>query len=656
MSGIRDSIKNAFGRLKGVITSPFKKKEGAKRKSHLAMNQVLSVKETKKIPNRKQLRHLPKLLNKTEKRLVVLAGIIVIIAGSALAIRLVNTQRSEVPAVGGEYTEGLIGSPQLINPLYSLTSDVDTDLSRLVYNGLMRYDTERGLVPDLAESYTISEDQTVYEFVLREDAKWHDGQDFRAADVIFTINAIQTPDYRSPMQISFSGATVEQVDERIVRFTLNEPFAPFLSLLTVGILPSHIWGEITPINASLTEFNKKPVGTGPYKFEKLVKDSKGSIRSYTFTRNANFHRGAPYIQTLNFKFYPDTTSAIEALRNNNVEGLSFLPTEEIATFERDSQLQLIFPALQQYTAAFINLNREEKLGDVEVRQALTHATNKQLIVEQVLNNHGRAIDSFILEGMLGEHPDVQTYEYNIDRARELLQEAGWELEDNSIVRAKGETPLIIELVTLNSTELTSVAEELKRQWAEVGVDLQIRAVDNATFQSDILKNRSYDILLSGELYGIDPDPYAFWHSSQAQSTGLNLSGFSNRNADELIETGRTTTNREERAEAYRELQNIVAENVPAIFLYQPTYTYAVAKKIHGTDIPQIVIPADRFSDIETWYIKTKRTLKKTEDAAEPQPETAPEEPEPTVEEPTEEEPEEETEEDPTDTVDTEEEA
>ena len=594
------------------LTKPFRKKEGAKRKSPLAMNQVLSVKQMKRLPSSSQWRHLPELLSQTEKRLAVFSLLLVIVAGSLLGVRLFNTQRSEVPAIGGEYTEGLIGSPQLINPLYSLTSDVDTDLAKLVYTGLMRYDTKNGLVPDLADSYEISDDQTVYTFVLRDDVKWHDGKPLRAADVIFTINAIQTPEYRSPLEVSFSDIAIDQVDDRTIRFTLNEPFAPFLSLLTVGILPSHLWGEVTPINAPLTELNTKPIGTGPYKFEKLVKDTKGNVRSYSFARNDNFYRGAPFIEALQFKFYQDATSAIEALRNNNVEGLSFIPLNEIETFQKENRIQLIYPALQQYTAAFFNLSRTEKLGDERVRAALAHATNKETIVENVLNGYGKTIESLILPGMLGEHPDVQTRSTDINTARALLDEAGWVQIEGSSIRQKDGTPLTLELVTINSQELVNVAESLKEQWAALGVDVQINTVDTTTFQSNTLKNRAYDILLSGELYGIDPDPYAFWHSSQASYPGLNLSGFSNRNADDLIEKGRTTTSRDERAQAYQELQDIIAETTPAIFLYQPVYTYANASKIHGVDIPQIVIPADRFSRIETWYIRTKRTLKKVD--------------------------------------------
>ena len=478
-------------RMKNTFFSRFKKSGSKKRKQAdaLTKKQVFSVKKMNKIPSRSQLRYLPNLLTAAEKRLAVVALVLVLIAGSLLSVRLLNTQRSEIPATGGEYTEGLIGSPRLINPIYSISSDVDSDLSKLVYNGLMRYDSHHGLVPDLATSFTISEDQTEYTFTLRDDVKWHDGRPFRAADVIFTINAIQNPEYDSPLNVSFANVRVDQIDEQTIRFTLDEPFAPFLSLLTVGILPSHLWGEIAPINANLADLNRKPVGTGPYEFEKFVRDSKGNVRSYTFKRNSQFYRGAPYIEKLNFKFYTDIISGVEALRNNNVEGLSFLPTDQIESFEKDGDLQLVFPALSQYSAVFFNLEREEKFGDVNVREALAHATDQSAIIQTALNGHGRTINSFILEGMIGEHDNLPNRSYSLHLAREKLNAAGWVLEENGTIREKDGTPFIVEFVTLNSTELVSVAEEIKRQWAEIGIDVQINAVDNTTFQNEILRDR-----------------------------------------------------------------------------------------------------------------------------------------------------------------------
>lgn len=621
----------------------------------------------KRVPSGAQIKHLPHLLNKQEKRIAGIALITVILTGSLLGWQLMNRTRTDVPAVGGEYTEGLVGSPQLINPLYALTSDVDTDLTRLVFSGLMRYDSQDGLVPDLAQSYEINEDQTVYTFTLRDDAVWHDGRPVRASDVAFTISAIQNSEYRSPLQVSFAGIAVEQVDEHTIRFTLSEPFAPFLSLMTVGILPSHLWQNVFPTNAALTELNTKPIGSGPYKFDKFVKDSNGNVHSYTFVRNADYYDGAPFIEKLHFKFYPDTTSALEALRNNNVEGLSFVPLEAVEDFEQTNSLTLAFPSLSQYTAAFFNEDNNSALSDLEVREALWMATDKSTLVENVLGGYGQITESFILPGMVGHKEDIETPGFDVDGARSKLDEAGWTLEEGADVRSKDGATLDINVVTLNTPELTGTAQELANQWAQIGVRVSISSVDNLTFQNETLKNRSYDVLISGELYSIDPDPYAFWHSSQTQFPGLNLSGFSNRKADELIEQARGTSNLEDRADAYVQLQELILEEVPAIFLYQPAYTFATSSKIKGMSVGHIIIPADRFGDVNEWYIRTRKGVKRNgqEDAtmdAEEVPSDTPEVPAESTEEAPEETSEEEenteesTEESEDESVDTQEEA
>ena len=594
----RESFRRLFSRP-DVRTKP---------SEHLAMDQVLRARETNRLPTGAQLSYFPKLLSGSERRLATIALCIFIVAGGLLSLRLLNTQRIEVPAVGGEYTEGVIGFPQLINPMYALSNDVDADLSRLIYSGIMRYDTNDGLVLDLAESMEVSEDQTVYTFTIRENAKWHDGQSVRAEDVVFTVLTIQNTAYLSPLEVSFSNVRVEQVDDRTVRFTLDEAFAPFLSTLTVGILPAHIWQDVSPGFAQLTELNKKPIGSGPYEFEKLIKDSKG-IRSYTLKRNSDYYAGAPYIERIHLKFYSSLSEAVEALRNKNVEGIGYLPPEDVASFKKDGDIRIAYPSLAQYTAAFINQSHNSVLGDDSVRLALAQATDKQAIVESALAGLGEPIDSFILTGMIGEHPDVVKRAHSIEVANTTLEEAGWKYAEGASVRSKDGKELAFEITTLPSDELSSVANILKEQWGRVGASVTVKTVSTTDFQNDVLKNRNYDVLLSGELYGFDPDPYAFWHSSQATYPGLNLSHFSNRHADDLIEKGRSTTNVDERAAAYRELQDLVVEEASVVFLYQPSYPYAIAKNIHAEDIGNIVIPSDRLSNVHEWYIKTQKVLR-----------------------------------------------
>jgi peptide/nickel transport system substrate-binding protein len=572
----------------------------------------MSARKMQKLPTWTQLRHLPKLLSPLEKKISLAGVALLLIGGLLLGLRLWNTNRSLVPAVGGEYTEGLVGTPQLINPIYAISSDVDMDLERLIFSGLMKFDPEQGLVPDLAESYQISNDHKIYTFTLRDDARWHDGTPVKADDVVFTISAIQNREYRSPLFVSWSGVAVEQIDERTVRFTLSEPFAPFLSLTVVGLLPAHIWQDVNPANAELTELNKKPIGSGPFQFEKLAKDAKGTIKNYTLKRNADFYGGAPYIEQLHFKFYSDNSEALNALKNRQVEGMGFVPLEETAALSHDRDLQLIFPSLPEYTAVFFNQKRQPNLTDALIREALTLATDKDAILQKALFGHGQSINSFILPSAVGYYPDVKKINFDLPDAQDRLESAGWLVPEGGSIRKKGDAQLSLELVTLNTPELVATANELRSQWALAGIELNVKIVSAAQFQNEILKNRSYDMVLSGELYGIDPDPYAFWHSSQANYPGLNLAQYANRKSDEAIEKGRSTTNNDERATAYQELQTQVVDSLSAIFLYQPSYSYAITKKVQGIDLTRIVVPADRFANANTWYLKTKKVFKTTE--------------------------------------------
>lgn len=584
----------------------FPQKNSAKKR--LALSQVLHIKRGRFVPTWGQIMHFPKLLSSGEQKLLIGALAVTVVAGAALAWQLLGSIQTTVARVGGEYTEGLVGSPQLVNPLYAV-SGVDADLAVLLYNGLMRYDSKDGLVTDLAESYTISEDGKVYQFVLRSDAKWHDGKPVTAKDVLFTFNSIQNPEYLSAFSGVFSGVTIEVLEDgRTIQLTRTEALAPFLSYLTIGILPSHLWQNIPPASALTTELNIKPIGSGPYAFEKLTKDTGGVIRTYELKRNTDYHLGAPFISQLHFKFYSSLTAAVEALRNNNVQGISYLPITDFESFEKRSGITISSPTIPQYNAIFINENADTVLESSVVRKAVAHAIDKDALVRDALGDKANPVNSFILPGMLGEHPELATLAFDQTKAIELLEADGWKVAEGAQIRTKGEVGLRFTLTVINAPELVLVAETLKEQLLAIGLDMQIAVVDAATFQSETLKTRAYDAVLSGELYTIDADPYAFWHSSQSQFPNLNLSGFVNRKADELIEAGRKETNPETRAKNYRDLQDIVAEEMPAIFLYQPQYLYPHTSKLTTQNLERIATSQHRFSNVHEWYIKIKRQL------------------------------------------------
>ena len=575
----------------------------------LALKQVLSVKERRRLPSFAQWKLLPRFLNRREKTIAAGAMLVAIFAVCALGFQFIKSHNSSLPAVGGTYTEGVIGYPALINPLYANVSDVDNDLAHLIYSGLMRFDPQDGLVPDLAEKYEISPDGKTYTFTLRTGVLFQNGDPLTSSDVSFTIGAIENPEYRSTLQSAFDGVTVETPNDQTVIFKLKEPFAPFLSYLAIGILPSHVWEEVAPSSAQLTPLNIKPIGSGPYQFEKLTKDSRGVLRSLTLARNKSFYRGGNYINELSFKFAGSADELTTMLRNHNIEGAVTLPFDDIARFADDRSLNISHAILPQYTAAFINTKTASALSDVSIRKALNVGTDRQSIINTVLSGHANALMAPFFSGTPGGTPPENIPGADASAAGALLDAAGYKIPAEGGTRMKGEKPLAVSLAVTNASELTRVADELKKQWEALGFAVTITAFSQQDLQDAVLKPRAFDVLLAGELYGAFKDPYPYWHSSQAAFPGLNITGFVNRQADDAITTIRTTPDEEKRSSAYGTLAQVFKEQIPAVFLYQPTYTYAAASKIKGIALPSVNLPSDRFADVNEWYIKTKPVLK-----------------------------------------------
>ncbi len=259
----------------------WREKKLAQKLSHIHQHDTLlvqSLSKQDKIPSGKQLKFISKYLSGGERLIIrLLIGVIIISLG-ALSLNFYWTHSTLTPAIGGTYTEGLVGSPHYVNPLFAQASDVDLDLSSLVFSGLLKF-SDTGITKDLAEDYQISADQKVYTFQLRKNVQWHDGEKFTADDVIFTFARINNPKTKSPLLFNFQGINIEKIDDYTVRFTLSEPFAPFLESLRVGILPTHIWNNIPPENMALAEYNLKPIGCGPYKFQSLTKNKNGTVKN-----------------------------------------------------------------------------------------------------------------------------------------------------------------------------------------------------------------------------------------------------------------------------------------------------------------------------------------------------------------------------------------
>jgi peptide/nickel transport system substrate-binding protein len=599
---VHEFLKNILGRFKIKQSNPAK---------DLTMHQVLSVSKPRRFPSWKQWQQLPTVISKIELRVIQTAFLLFIFSlGSLIAIPIFG-DRVEIPARGGEYTEALVGEPQLINPLYTTTNDVDQDLVSLIYSGLMRWDPTQGLVQDLAESVQINEEKTVLTFTIKENAQFHNGDPVLARDVLFTINAIQNPIYRSPLFPQFREVSIIQEDDRKISFVLEKPNSAFLRSLTVGILPANAWADILPQNATLAALNLQPIGSGPYKFEKFTKDKKGSIRSYSLKPFDKYAHAPAHIERLNFKFYSDPASALDALANKYVEGASIIPFENRQETRQNRGVAVYSPLLSREVVLFFNQKINETLKQKSVREAIAMSISKESLVKDVLKSEASIITGPILAESVGYHEGLADIPVDIEKAKTLLAETKviGTVEELKEVEETKKKPNQMTLTTIENEEFLAVASAIKTQLDSVGLNIEIVAVAPEAFFDQVISTRSFELLLTTAMFNTDPDPYVFWHSSQKNSAGLNIVEYQNMEVDKLLEQARTAKNDEERGTALRSFQEKLMADVPAVFLYQSTYGYAVSKKIQNVQLTHLRVPSDRFAQITQWYIKTKKTFK-----------------------------------------------
>ena len=564
----------------------------------------------KKRPTFRQVLHLPFVLNRKELITFFSLFTLALISGIWLIKNTWSLFFMRVPARGGTYTEGIVGTPHYLNPLYASSNPVDRDITRLLFSGLIRFDKEGFVEPDLAQEVTRSDDAKEFTIILREGLTWSDGEALTSEDVRFTIETIKNPLYQSPLRAQFMNAYVEVTDERTARIILDEPSAPFLENLATGLIPSHIWSSIDPKNATLADANIKPVSAGPYEFASLSKDASGSIRSYTLKSRDEGIPFKPHLANITFKFYQNIPEAITALIQKNTDGLqSMLPerTDELKTRKDLVRYPLHLP---QYVALFYRNGAHGALDRPEVRRALSLAIDREKIVAEVLKGEGSVIDSLFVMPAGQFNITASSTPFNQSEAVVALDAAGWKAQGENTVRknSAGEE-LAIVITTLSQEDLFRTAEIIQKNWQGIGVKTSIQIVDAARIAGDIIRPRAYQALLLGELTGIDPDPYPFWHSSQIGERGLNLSDYANRDMDKLLEEARKTNDRAVREKNYQTVQTIIQKDSPATFLYTTAYPYLIAKKIQGVRLPALLHPSDRFAYIEEWYEETRWGLR-----------------------------------------------
>jgi len=564
-----------------------------------------------KFPSRHQWQKIPSVLDKKERYFILGFFLLLIVSLLSWLISYNIKNTIVAPNYGGSFREGIAGSPQYLNPILSQTNDADRDVTELIFSGLMKYDSQGNLVPDLVEKYAMGDNGKMYDFFLKKDIKWHDGQSFTADDVVFTIKTIQNPDSRSPLRINWTGVEVEKIDDFTVRFKLKNPYAPFLANTTTGIIPKHIWEKILPEKFLLAPENLSPIGTGPYQLKKIKKDKEGFISSIELGAFGDYNSSRrPFIEKIELYFYPDEESLIRAYNRNQIDNLGLLSIQNKSLLKRVNSKSNVYELnLPHYFAVFFNQTKSKALSDKTVRLALNYATDKNQIINEVLGDEGKVVDSPIPTGVWGHTDETKIYKFDLEYAKNILEQAGWKDTDNDGIREKKEDKLEFELITTELKQLQQTANILQEQWSKIGARVQVKILNIGEIQQEYIRPREYQALLFGEVLGLDPDPYSFWHSSQKKDPGLNLALYDNKKVDDLLKDARQNLNQEQRLNDYKQFQQLVIDDAPVIFLYGPYQLYFSAKKIKGIEVQNIVLPSKRFAEIERWYIKTQRVKK-----------------------------------------------
>ncbi len=542
-----------------------------------------------------------------EVRRFVLSWLLLVIL--LLGLTVVQTRalggyyQSIKPIPGGIYSEGIVGLFTNANPIFA-ASEVDSSVSRLLFSGLMGYDDNNQLVGNLAKSLNADPTGKIYTVVLNNDIEWHDGKPLSSADVVFTFNAIQNPDTRSPLFAAWQGIKIAALDAKTITFTLPNVLASFPYSLTIGILPSHILSKTEAGNMRSSLFNTtQPIGSGPFKWHGV--EVKGNAvddreQQVSVTANNNYFKGKPKLSQVVIHTFLDEKQMMESFNRSELNAMA-----GVESLSDDQKKDLILSQYNIPVAGAVMVFMNNTTVELQVRRALASAT-EQVDVISSLSYPSIAIKSPLLRGMVGYDAGITQRGYDIVAANTALDTAGWAKGADGM-RSKDGKKLSLTFNTLSNMEYAQVAHKLKNQWKKVGIDVVVTSLDQSDLQTAV-SGRTYDLLLYGISLGIDPDQFAYWHSSQADSRArrLNFSNYDSKAADASLEAGRTRIDPSLRAAKYRPFLEAWRDDAPAIALYQPRFLYVSRGPVYNFDIKTLNAPSERFSNVENWMVRTER--------------------------------------------------
>ena len=502
------------------------------------------------------------------------------------------------PVYGDTFIEASIGEPSNLLPVLSSDS-ASSDINRLVYNGLVRYDKNLKLEGELAESWEISEDQLTITFHLRKNITWHDGAPFTSADVLFTYQMYIDPEVPTAYAEDFLQVEhAEAPDPYTFRVTYRKPYAPALESWGTSIHPKHLLeGQVV----TKSPLSRSPIGTGPYKFAKWDAGEKVELLS-----NPDYFEGQPYIHRVVYRVIPDSSTQFLELQSGGLDFMGLTPIQystqtDTPAFSRNFNKYRYL----SFGYTYLGYNLAKPLfQDRRLRQAITYAINKQEIIDGVLLGLGRAANGPYKPDTWVYNDQVKSYPYDPAKSRELLAEAGWSDSNGDGILDRNGEKLAFTIVTNQGNDLRAkTAEIIQRRLKEVGMVVEIRVVEWATFLKEFIFPGNFDATILGWTGGPEPDQYNIWHSSKTGPRELNFIKFKNQEVDDLLERGRRTFDRAERKKIYDRFQEILAEEQPYTFLYVGEALPAVARRFRGIEAAPAGIS---YNFIKWWVPKSEQ--------------------------------------------------
>jgi len=577
-------------------------------------------------------------VNRRDRGVVAALVLVLVAVGLALAVQHVPQAPVAVDATPGlslppvaVYREGVIGVPESITPV-TARSRAERLLVGLIFSGLVKLGPGSTYQPDLATSWSMSDDGRTWTFNLRDDAVWQDGEPVTAGDVVYTIEALKSPDAAGAASGAWADVTVTAPDERTVVFTLGTPVAGFLAAATQPLLPAHLLADVPLADLATSDFARLPVGSGPFAVSEMdgehailvpassvlpgiEEPADGASPSPTMDSLAtpqprpSSSVPTPYLDQVEVRFYPDEAALAGAMEAGEIDGAAGMSTATAAALAALPDVERLRYPTTTLSAVLLNVRpNHPELRDPRSRQALLAAIDRQALVAGVLGGDAVRADALIPPGSWAyDAASAGAVAFDRKAAAKLLDDAGWTLKKGKLYAPKAKDPYRMELLTVPADanpHLAAIAGQVRDAWTALGMDVSVLEVPVADLGTR-LREGDYAASVVDIAQGLEPDLYPLLASSQVRAAGSNLAGYQDQSLDTLLEAARAPGAPDAQQAAWKALLAGLAKRQPILPLAWSDEVM-VSRGLDGPGPRLIARPGDRFWDVLAWRLAADR--------------------------------------------------